>query len=172
MPDQTLFDSTNYEKGGVVLHMLREEIGDMAFWSGVRLYLARHRFDNVSSEDLRKAMEEASRTNLQSFFSQWVHGKRIPQLQVYQSFNSQSLELTLSIEQKQNLKAGETEIFQFPLDLTIVSASGSQSERIEIRKRHEILRLKLPEAPTEIKIDPNDKIPLKSLQINRLKIKR
>jgi aminopeptidase N len=52
----TLFDrpATTYDKGGVVLHMLREEIGNDAFWRAVNVYLTRNRFGTVESTDLKQ----------------------------------------------------------------------------------------------------------------------
>ena len=51
-----LFDrpATTYNKGGAVLHTLREQIGDQAFWKGVNAYLNRHKFANVESTDLQE----------------------------------------------------------------------------------------------------------------------
>jgi aminopeptidase N len=58
-----------YNKGGVVLHMLRDEIGDAAFWKAVNSYLTKHSFGNVESTDLKAAMEEASGRDLTWFFN-------------------------------------------------------------------------------------------------------
>ncbi|HEX8249038.1 MAG TPA: M1 family metallopeptidase, partial [Pyrinomonadaceae bacterium] len=59
-PDNSIFDTTNYQKGGAVIHTLREEIGDEAFRKAINIYLNRHKFENVETPDLKKAMEEAS----------------------------------------------------------------------------------------------------------------
>ena len=83
-PDDSIFDTTTYQKGGVVIHTLREEIGDKAFWKGVNIYLERHKFENVETSDLQKAMEEASKQKLNWFFSQWVYGGGNPQIEVKQ----------------------------------------------------------------------------------------
>ena len=49
-----------YDKGGFTLHMLRGLMGDEAFWRGIREYYARHRDGNATTDDFRRAMEEAS----------------------------------------------------------------------------------------------------------------
>ena len=79
-----LFDrpATTYNKGGAVLHTLREQIGDQAFWAGINAYLTAHKFSNVESTDLKAAMETASNTKLDWFFDQWVYGIGSPKLDV------------------------------------------------------------------------------------------
>ena len=71
-----LFDrpATTYNKGGVVLHMLREEIGDKAFWRGVNAYLIKHKFCERRDHRLKASHGEASGTDLGWFFDQWVYG--------------------------------------------------------------------------------------------------
>ena len=67
-----LFDRHLYEKGGLLLHMLRSELGDSVFWEGVRGYLAEHRDGIVETRDLRAALENASGTSLERFFDSWA----------------------------------------------------------------------------------------------------
>lgn len=76
------FPRTIYVKGAAVLGMLRQHLGDSVFFSGMRLYLDRHRYDNATTEDLRKACEDVSGKNLQWFFDQWVKRKGWPRIQI------------------------------------------------------------------------------------------
>ena len=62
-----------YDKGAYVLHLLREELGEHAFWSGIRLYTRRHFGQSVTTPDFQTAMEQASGKNLTEFFSKWVY---------------------------------------------------------------------------------------------------
>jgi aminopeptidase N len=55
-PKQRL-DANSYLKGGWFLHALRHEVGDDAFFRGIRRYYADHRDGNATSDDLRRAME-------------------------------------------------------------------------------------------------------------------
>ncbi len=61
-----------YQKGAWVLHMLRLRVGDDKFFAGLRLYYRRHRDGNASTDDFRRAMEEASDRDLSRFFGQWL----------------------------------------------------------------------------------------------------
>ncbi|MCC6927817.1 MAG: M1 family metallopeptidase [Gemmatimonadaceae bacterium] len=61
-----------YQKAGFVLHMLRREVGDSAFYRGVRAYYARYRHGNALTDDFAREMELASGTKLAWFFDQWM----------------------------------------------------------------------------------------------------
>jgi aminopeptidase N len=61
-----------YKKGAYVLHMLREEIGERAFWRGIRSYTRKNYGRSVTTIDFKQAMEHASKRNLTAFFDQWV----------------------------------------------------------------------------------------------------
>jgi aminopeptidase N len=65
-----------YQKGGYVLHLLREYVGDSAFWAGIASYTRNNFGKSVTTDDLQRAMEQASNRNLESFFSTWVYVKR------------------------------------------------------------------------------------------------
>ena len=65
-----------YQKGAYFLHVLRESIGDRAFWAGVRDYTMKHAGGSVTSVDLQRAMEAASGRDLSSLFAEWVYPKR------------------------------------------------------------------------------------------------
>lgn len=62
----------SYDKGMLVLRMLRERIGDEAFARGLALYLERFRWRTARVDDLRAAMEEASGRDLADFFRDWL----------------------------------------------------------------------------------------------------
>ena len=55
------------------MHLLREEMGDRAFWSGLRLFTRRHFGKSVVTNDFIAAMEEANGKSLKEFFAKWVY---------------------------------------------------------------------------------------------------
>ena len=63
-----------YDKGAYVIHLLREELGEDAFWAGVRLYTTRHWERSVTTPDFERAMAEAAGRDLAEFFARWVYG--------------------------------------------------------------------------------------------------
>ncbi|MGO1068663.1 M1 family metallopeptidase [Lysobacter sp. CA199] len=61
-----------YQKGAYVLHLLREELGERAFWRGIRAYTRAYYGHSVVTADFRKAMERSSGRDLSAFFAHWV----------------------------------------------------------------------------------------------------
>ena len=62
-----------YDKGAYVLHLLRAEMGERAFWNGLRLFTRRNFGKSVVTSDFVTAMEEANGKSLKEFFARWVY---------------------------------------------------------------------------------------------------
>ncbi len=62
-----------YDKGAYVMHLLREEMGERAFWNGLRRFTRRHFGKSVVTTDFTRAMEAAAGKSLQPFFAKWVY---------------------------------------------------------------------------------------------------
>lgn len=73
-----LWTHTVYNKGSFVLGMLRRTVGDKAFFDALKLYLSRHAFGSATTDDFRRAVEDASGLKLNWFFDQWVYGHGYP----------------------------------------------------------------------------------------------
>jgi hypothetical protein len=78
--DARAFHAIVYDKGALVLHMLRRLVGDEAFFGGIRRFYAEMRFDQAGTDDLRRAMEAESGQSLDRFFERWIYGSTLPHL--------------------------------------------------------------------------------------------
>src|SRR5262249_44785004 len=67
-------DAITYRKGALVMDLLRREMGEQAFWAGLRDYTRSHAGGTVRSRDLQVAMERAARRSLEAFFRRAVFG--------------------------------------------------------------------------------------------------
>lgn len=167
-PDETIFDAVTYQKGGAVIHTLRETVGTDVFWKAVNLYLARHKLANVETPDLQKVFEEVSKKDLDWFFKQWVYGTGYPRLDVKYRYNPEMNKLDLIVSQTQKTEENTPAAFILPMEIEVGTASGTVNEKIFITKREETFSLNLPDAPLRIAFDKDLKIPLKSLKIQRI----
>jgi aminopeptidase N len=95
-----LHGGKQYDRGAAILHTLRREIGDEAFWQGVKGYVAGRRDCAVTSEDLRRAMEKAAGRDLKWFWEQWVYGAGYPVIDA--SYDRAAGTLTLRQAQRQH----------------------------------------------------------------------
>ncbi len=80
--DSRIFRALVYNKGALVLHMLRRLVGDDAFFRGLRRFYYDSRFKKVGTDDVRKAFEAESGLSLTRFFDKWILQAGIPQLSV------------------------------------------------------------------------------------------
>ncbi len=88
-----IFDGRlSYAKGGMVLHMLRGEVGDTAFFRAIRNYLNDPELINgyASTEDIQKHMETESGKDLDYFFNDWVFGEGYPSYSIKWGQNEDS----------------------------------------------------------------------------------
>ncbi|MDQ3180646.1 MAG: M1 family metallopeptidase [Acidobacteriota bacterium] len=167
-PNDSIFDTTTYQKGGAVIHTLRETVGTEFFWKAINKYLNQHKFQNVETYNLQKAMEESSGMKLDWFFSQWVYGAGFPRLNVRQIYNPITKTLNLTVTQTQKLDKITTSAFILPMEIDITTAKGAKNEKIEIKKRLETFSIKLDGKPTKITFDKDEKIPLKLVKLQPL----
>src|SRR6266568_3253468 len=70
--DSSEFDGNVYDKSGWILYMLRHQLGEDAFYRGLKHYLEVNRGKNVVTADLVKAIEDETHINVDQFFAQWV----------------------------------------------------------------------------------------------------
>src|SRR5262245_1977326 len=74
------FRAVVYNKGAMVLHMLRRLLGDEVFFNGLRRYYTESRFTKVGTENFRQAMEAESGRSLERFFERWIYNGTLPRL--------------------------------------------------------------------------------------------
>ncbi len=146
-----LFDRHLYEKGGLVLHMLRRQLGDEVFWRGVRLYLERHAHGIAETNDLMRAFESVSGEALERFFDQWVYRPGHPELKVSIGWDDE----LLSVRVKQKQKGNDVATFAFPLEVLVETRDGKRElHRKQVTEATDTLLVRLPERPAFVVFDP------------------
>lgn len=168
--DDLLFTPIVYQKGGAVLHTLREEIGNDVFWKAINTYLNRHKFDNVETPDLKKVFEEASGKDLDIFFNQWVYGNKYPVLKVTQAYRQVSKELILTVSQTQTGNELTPAVFQIPLDVEISMNKSKKSEKLLIKDREQVFKIPVESKPFKVEFDKDYKIPLKDISLSKMSL--
>ncbi len=112
---EDMFDLVTYNKGGGILHMLRNYLGDEAFFAGLNHYLKTYEYKNAEAHQLRLALEEVSGRDLNWFFNQWFFNNGHPKLDVKYSYEPVKKQITVNVQQTQ----GTDLYFQFPLAIDI-----------------------------------------------------
>jgi len=144
-----LLSPNSYQKGAWVLHMLRHQIGDEAFWKGIRGYYAQYRDGNALSRDFESAMESASGKKLNWFFREWLSRPGQLNLKGHWRYDKRKKRLVVEIRQ-----VGDP--YRMPVELGIY---GEKEEpRIEIMALDgttNTYTFPMDAKPSHVDLDPN-----------------
>ena len=160
-----IFDRHLYEKGGVVLHMLRGVLGEDLFWKAIRHYAAKHQDTNVTTADLQRAIEEATGRNLDWFFDQWVFKGGHPSFNVSYAWEAATSTAKITVKQTQQ-PDDLTSIYRVPLKVAFLSANGRQTYPIDVTESEHTFHFELAERPEAVQFDPGYQA-LKILEFDR-----
>ncbi len=147
-----------YGKGAAVLHMLRQLIGDMAFFDALRAYGQTHAFGNASTEDFQSFCEASSGTDLDWFFHQWIYEPGHPTYKYAWTSvkkNEMEYELIGYIDQIQS----EGPVFRMPLDIFITTSDGATiKETMLVDDASETFRFTVQGQPTQLILDKDNRV--------------
>lgn len=129
-----MFDVVSYQKGGLMLHMLRRQIGDEAFFAALKLYLTRHAYRNAELADLRMAFEEVTGEDLNWFFNQWFLKAGHPVLEVKYAYDETRKMVKVNTSQAQDSSWG---VYRLPLAVDIYTANGSKRQHMLITEKNQ-----------------------------------
>jgi aminopeptidase N len=121
---ENMFDAHSYNKGGLVLHMLRNYVGDEAFFAALNRYLKDNENTAVEVDELRLAFEDTVGEDLNWFFDQWFLGSGHPYLDVQYSYDDEHKTLIIETDQS-NTPKGFQVPFKLPVEVAIYYPDGS-----------------------------------------------
>ncbi len=118
------YTATVYNKGAEVVRMMHCLLGAEKFRAGMDLYFARHDGQAVTTDDFRRAMQDASGVDLERF-QRWYEQAGTPRLDLRREYDPATRRLTLRITQQPGTTRGEpNRPFQIPLRLALFDAAG------------------------------------------------
>ena len=112
---EDMFDQVSYQKGGRILHMLRNLVGDSAFFKSLNLYLTTNKFKSAEAHQLRLAFEEVTGRDLNWFFNQWYFGSGHPSVTIDYVYDDAAGKVNVIITQTQ--KSGKLFILPVAVDI-------------------------------------------------------
>lgn len=165
-----------YQGGAQVLHMLRGLLGTDRFWAGIRLYYSRYRNANASSDDFRRAMQDAcidagncpdEDRDLSWFFHEWLNRGGVLQVTGGWRYDAAAKQLVITLDQTQT-----TGLYRMPIEVGItlpppVARGGRRSPtpavrtaRVVVNQRHNTLTIPLDTPPAGVELDPQSWVTL------------
>ncbi len=147
---EDMFDGVSYAKGGVILHFLRSELGDEAFFAGLNRYLSENRYGAAEAHQLRLALEEVSGRDLNPFFNQWFFGNGHPKLNITYSYSNlpSGKQVEVKVEQTTPEK-----LFSFPITFDVYEKGGKKSHRVWVEKESELFTFPVDAEPLLVNAD-------------------
>jgi len=146
-----IFDRHLYQKGALVLHVLRRAVSDGPFWRAVNSYLKKHAFSSVETRDFQRALEAESGKSLDRVFDSYVHGAGHPELEI--SLEHTDGQLVVSVKQTQKVDE-HTKLFDGQLAIDIVVDGKRRRENVRVRAAKDSFVFNVDKRPQHVAIDP------------------
>ncbi|MGD9402958.1 MAG: M1 family aminopeptidase [bacterium] len=144
---------TIYEKGTVVLHMLRFVLGDSTFFNALKAFRQAHEYGIATTADLQASAEAASGLNLAWFFDEWIYDCGWPEYEYAWAAQAagSAWDINLVIDQVQEIGP----VFTMPLEIGIETALGDTVLTVWTDEQHEEFTLAVNGEPIGLSLDPD-----------------
>lgn len=159
---EDVFDGVSYNKGGRILHMLRNYVGDDAFFKSLNNYLTTNKFKAGEAGQLRLAFEEVTGQDMNWYWNQWYYGSGHPELKIDYSYDDAAGKATVTIEQTQ--KSGK--VFRLPIAIDVYTGATKKRHNVWIENKTETFTFDYTTHPSLINVD-GDKILLCTKKDNK-----
>ena len=118
----------SYDKGSIVLHMLRKKLGDTDFFDGLKNYLSdpNHAYAYAKTEDFIGIMQSTSGQDLTEFFNDWLYNQGYPSYNIQWYQASDQLHITVS----QTQSDPSVSFFEAPLPIKVYGTSGEELDLV------------------------------------------
>lgn len=158
---EDMFDAVSYNKGGRILHMLRNFVGDSAFFKSLNLYLTTNKFKAAEAHQLRLAFEEVTGKDLNWFFNQWYFGSGHPTLDINYSYDEATQKAKVIVKQTQKDK-----IFKLPVAIDVYNGANKTRHNVWVENAVDSFEFVSTSKPDLINFD-GDKVLLCTKKENK-----
>jgi tetratricopeptide (TPR) repeat protein len=152
-PFSPQFQSMTLEKGAMIFHMLRWELGDKAFLATLKGALSQYTDSSMRTQDFVKVAEAQGQQQLTAFFSQWVDGTGAPQFTdkyaVYRLGNNKGFRTIGEIDQ-------DLDLFRMPVELRVETDGKTEMQKVDVVGTNTQYVVDTFGRPRRISIDPAD----------------
>ncbi len=135
-----IFDAISYDKGGCVLRMLEDYVGEPNFQKGLRQYLSKFKYDNATGQDLWDAIGKASAMPVKRVVNTWLRQPGFPLVSIRQKGSTIRLEQQRYLREPESVKqeqgaAKKTSpntqpmLWPIPISIDLGGAQGTSSTR-------------------------------------------
>ena len=145
---EDMFDAVSYNKGGRILHMLRNYVGDDAFFKSLNNYLSTNKFKTGEADQLRLAFEETTGEDLNWFWNQWYYGSGHPKLKIDYAYDDANGKVQVIVKQIQADK-----IFRLPIAIDIYTGANKIKNKVWIQNSIDTFTFDYTQRPDLVNVD-------------------
>jgi aminopeptidase N len=158
---EDVFDAVSYNKGGRILHMLRNLVGDAAFFKSLNLYLTANKFKAAEAHNLRLAFEEVTGKDLNWYWNQWYYGAGQPALDINYSYDEATKKVRVIVNQTQGDK-----VFRLPVAIDIYNGANKTRYNVTVKNKMDTFYFNASQRPDLVNFD-GDKMLLATKKENK-----
>ena len=151
---EDVFDGVSYNKGGRVLHMLRNYVGDDAFFKSLNNYLTTNKFKAGEAGMLRLAFEDITGKDMNWFWNQWYYGSGHPIVKIDYNYDTPGKAMVI-IEQTQKTD----KVFRLPLAIDVYTGAAKKRYNVWVENKIDTFSFNYNQKPDLINVDA-DKVML------------
>lgn len=152
---EDVFDLVSYQKGGRIHHMLRNYVGDDAYFKSLNNYLTTNKFKPGEAGQMRLAFEEVTGKDMNWFWNQWFYGSGHPMVKINYNYDDAAGKAMVIIEQTQ--KTGK--VFRLPIAIDIYTGSAKKRYQVWVENQVDTFSFNYTQKPDLINVDA-DKVML------------
>ncbi|MBS1660326.1 MAG: M1 family metallopeptidase [Bacteroidetes bacterium] len=128
---EDVFDQVSYPKGGRILNMLRNYVGDSAFFKSLNNYLTTNKFKSAEAQNLRLAFEEVTGQDLNWYWNQWYYGSGHPKLTIDYAYDDAAKQVKVIVNQTQ--ETGK--VFRLPIAIDVYNGATKTRSKVWIENK-------------------------------------
>ena len=150
-----LFDGRlTYNKGAMVINMLRWVCGDSAFYQGLRAYLndPALAYGSATTADLKAHLEASSGVDLTDFFNDWYLGEGYPS---YTTAWSQADDGQVSVTLSQTTSHPSVDFFELPVPVRLYGGGMDSTVVLDNTGNDQVYSFHLPFDVDSVLFDPD-----------------
>lgn len=150
---EDVFDQVSYPKGGRILNMLRNYVGDSAFFKSLNLYLTTNKFKSAEAQNLRLAFEEVTGQDLNWYWNQWYYGSGHPKLTIDYVYDDNAKTVKVIINQTQ--ETGK--VFRLPIAIDVYNGAQKVRHKVWVENKTDTFTFNYTSHPDLVNVD-GDKV--------------
>ena len=146
---EDMFDAVSYNKGGRILNMLRNYVGEDAFFKSLNNYLTTNKFKSAEASQLRLAFESVTGLDLNWYWNQWYYGSGHPEVTINYQYDDTVGKAMVILQQTQP----GTKTFKLPIAIDVYTGADKLRRNVWMTNKTDTFTFTYRKRPNLINVD-------------------